>query len=383
MKNRTIALILSILCIFTFCGLPAYAQERTAEFETGPAPDWFRPLLAEADFMVRSLSGGGSPLNESLLVMHGGKLVYERYARGWDKDTPHVMFSITKSVVSALVGIAIQEGKIKGVDQKAWDFFKDDVVLAPGQESKKDITIKHLLTMSSGLPGDDDDQEVEWWNASASSGEALDSGVAAFSIPQVAASGERFAYSSGPGAQALACLVSRAVGMNLFEYAKKKLFEPLGMTSVRWDAAADGNNYGGFGIYMTSRDMMRFGLLYLNNGRWEGKQIIPADYVAATPPPSKLNQDYGYMFWDFADLTCIEIPHLKNAYYASGSFGQFICILPESDTVIVRTGSAGQLVRTLSKAILGNPTLNSLFMRLIYPSTSLKGVPLDYLMGAM
>ena len=96
MKKRTIAFILSILCIFTFCSLPAYAQGQAAEFETGSAPNWFRPLLTEADFMVRSLSGGGSPLNESLLVMHGGKLVYERYARGWDKDTPHVMFSITK-----------------------------------------------------------------------------------------------------------------------------------------------------------------------------------------------------------------------------------------------------------------------------------------------
>jgi CubicO group peptidase (beta-lactamase class C family) len=205
------------------------------------------------------------------------------------------------------------------------DFFPD-AVIAKGQESKRDMTIEHLLTMTSGLPGDGDDSDWPWW-------EGTDTGKAAFETPQMAAPGTRFSYSSGPNCHTLACLVSRAVGMNLFDYAKKKLFGPLGMTSVQWDAAEDGRNFGGFGIYMTPRDMARFGYLYLNHGRWEDKQIIPASFVAVTPPRSKAENAYGYLFWNGRLL------QLDSSYQANGAWGQYIDILPEYDTVVVRTSS--------------------------------------------
>ena len=374
--KKRIALVLSFLCVFTFLAMPVYAVGGetiwpTEDFVTGTAPRWLCAPVLEAAFVYKGITNG-NVFNDSVLVLYKGELVYERYACGWDADTPHGMYSVTKSVLSALVGIAIGEGAIGGVTQKVTDFF-DDAVIAPGQESKLDMTIEHLLTQTSGLPGDDDAiaNDYPWWEANASSGEAFDSGKAAFEVPQTAAPGERFAYSSGPGMQTLACLISRAVDRNLFDYAKEKLFGPLGMTSVLWDAAADGNNYGGFGIFMTPRDMLRLGYLYLHNGEWDGVQIIPADYVAATPPPSIAGEDYGYLFWG---TTFVQ----GDSYQASGSFGNFICVLPEYDAVLVRTGSAGPLTRTVNRAAYASPVVNFVFMQLILPFLPLKGIPLEY-----
>ncbi|MCL2300525.1 MAG: beta-lactamase family protein [Firmicutes bacterium] len=384
MSTKVVAMILSFLSFFAFWSPNAqpnnipetreyvgevpdkYGVWPTKGFETGPRPAWFIPPVAKTAYVFQRPING-NVFSDSVLVLHKGKLAYEDYAEGWDKDTPHQMYSVTKSIVSALVGVAIGEGKIKGVDQKVIDFFPE-AKIAPGQESKRDMTIEHLLTHTSGLSGDGDKEAMEyvWWEPG-SLGKAYDSGIAAFETPQVAAPGKVHSYSSGAGMQTLACLVSRAVKMNLFEYAKKKLFGPLGMTSVAWDAAADGNNYGGFGLSMTPRDMLRFGYLYLNNGRWEDKQIIPADYVTRTPPRSKAAQAYGYLFWNTTLLP------FDASYEASGSFGQFIAVMPEWDAVIVRTGSIGPI----TKAIY-TKTPDKLFESILLPMIAMKGMPWRY-----
>jgi len=330
-------------------------------------PGWVGGALAQAAYgIIGTLQGG--PKTEGLLVLYKGEIAYERYARGWDRDTPHPMFSVTKSVVSALVGIAIGEGYIEGVEQKVYDFFPD-AVIAPGQESKLDMTVGHLLTMSSGLPGDSDDWGglPVWW-------ESEDTGRAAFEVPQYTGPGKRFNYNSGCGVHTLACLVSRAVGMNLFEYAQEKLFGPLGMTSVTWDAAADGNSYGGFGISMTPRDMARFGYLILNKGRWQDgvsadtRQIIPADYLAAASPPSEHHPEFGYLFWTFNKYA-----DFPGTYEANGAFGQYIDVFPDRDLVIVRTGDLGWLFEAV--ATLG--------IKLGVTSFFPNGVPLKEILGSL
>ena len=384
MPTKTIALILSFLSFFAFWNQNAqpnnipetreyvgeapdkYGIWPTEEFTEGPMPWWFIPPVAKAAYPFQRFING-NVFSDSVLVLHKGKLAYEYYADGWDENKLHQQYSVTKSIVSALVGIAIGEGKIEGVDQKVYDFFKEDAVIAPGQESKFDMTIEHLLTHTSGLPGDGDREAMDyhWW-------EADDTGAAAFENPQLAAPGEVFSYSSGAGMQTLACLVSRAVGMNLFEYAQEKLFGPLGMTSVEWDAAPDGNTYGGYGLSMTPRDMLRFGYLYLNYGRWEEEQIIPANYVALTPPRSKAAQAYGYLFWN---TTLIPF---DNSYEASGSFGQFIAVMPEWDAVIVRTGSIGPVTK-----FIYTQTPEELFEQYVLPMVAMKGMPWKYFKGLL
>ncbi|MCL2508196.1 MAG: beta-lactamase family protein [Oscillospiraceae bacterium] len=373
MQIKIFAWILSILSFFAFWNPNAqpnnipetrtyegeapdkYGIWPTEEFETGPRPLWFSPTLAKI-ILPFQRPVNGNVFSDSVLLLHEGKLVYEYYADGWDKDTPHPMFSVTKSLLSTLVGIAIGEGKIEGVNQKVIDFFPD-AEIAPGQESKRNMTIEHLLTHTSGLPGDGDKvaSEYPWWDAP-------DSGIAAFEIPQLAEPGKVHSYSSGPGSQTLACLISRAVDQNLLEYAQEKLFGPLGMTSVRWDAAKDGNTYGGFGLFLTPRDMLRYGYLYLNYGRWEDKQIVPADFVAITPPRSKAAQAYGYLFWN-ASLTPFD-----SSYEASGSFGQIICIMPERDAVLVRTGSPGPVTGFAYRT----------FGDILMPLLPVQGTPFEY-----
>jgi len=370
MKAKRMACLVVALCLAACALTPAYAKEQrpwpTKEFAKGTPMPWYWGPLLEGYCVVQGIRNG-NVFNDSVLVLEKGEIVYERYARGWDAEKPHQMYSVTKSVLSALVGVAIADGKIKSVDQKVAGFFKG-LTIPAGQESKKDITIEHLLRQTSGLPGDDDDESnaVAWWDAK-------DSGRTCFLIPQVAEPGGRFAYSSGPGMQTLAALLTNAVGENLFSYAKRKLFGPLGMTSVKWDAAADGVNYGGFGLSMTPRDMLRFGYLFLNNGKWEGRQIIPASYVKACKPVRGNGENYGYLFWGTSDFKRFE-----TVYDASGSFGNFIFILPEWDMVIVRTGSAGPVTRTVAKGMDSSKIVEAIFMGIVYPLVPLKGVPLEY-----
>jgi len=129
---------------------------------------------------------------------------------------------------------------------------------------------------------------------------------------------------------------------------------------------------------MTPRDMLRFGYLYLNNGSWDGQQIIPAEYVAASKPRRALGENYGYLFWGASGRKGFE-----TAYDASGSFGNFIFIMPDHDMVIVRTGSAGPVTRAVARGMQSNELVRAIFMKLVYPLVPLKGVPLEYFMGTL
>jgi len=352
MPIKIIAVVLSFLSFFAFWnpnGQPNIIPETrtyigevpdkygvwpTEDFEIDSTPWPLGPVL-EFVYAVKGFFTGGL-VNDGFLVLHKGRIVYENYneADGWGKDVPHVMYSVTKSVTSALTGIAIAEGYLEGVDQKVVDFFPE-AAIAPGQESKLDMTIEHLLTMSSGI-----DYQFEWdamWQSD-------DPGAVFFSLPQHSAPGTQYNYSWD--ADLLAFLLSKAIGRNLFEYAQEKLFGPLGMTTVDWIGTDAGFTMGGWGIQMTPRDMARFGYLYLNYGRWEDKQIIPADYVVISPPRSKAPRAYGYFFWNTPQLP------FDNSYEADGAFGQFITIMPEWDTVIVRTGSEGWLNQVIAR--IGN-----------------------------
>ncbi|MDR0531835.1 MAG: beta-lactamase family protein [Oscillospiraceae bacterium] len=305
----------------------------TKEFAEGNPPLWFAPGLLKTALSLKGMMIGGSR-TDGLLVLRQGKLIYEQYWNGYDQNKPHEMQSCTKSVISALVGIAIAEGKIKGVDQKVIEFFPEaEALLAKGQENKRDMTIEHLLTMTSGLPGDGKPLEF----APGIDELALrktDCGLLIFLAKQTNPPGKKFSYSSN-GVNLLAVLLAKATGKPLLDYAKEKLFDPLGITSAEWEQMPDGNYAGGGGLQLTPRDMARFGYLYLNYGRWEGRQIIPADWVAQTPPKSKSFKAYGRLFWNYS------LEPFCGFYEANGAYGQYIVIEPSRGLVIVRTGCTG------------------------------------------
>ena len=319
--QKCIAAILAILALFRCMDWNA-PQERLwpgEAFEAGRA-GWLWPAGLEYLYSLRS-RGVGRPEHDSLLVLHRGRLIYEKYGENEDKDSLFPIYSCTKTVVAALTGIAVMEGYIDGVDQKVADFYPD-AVIAPGQECKRDMTVRHLLTMTSGLPADLEAHSEDCLNA-------LDVGLAAFEAPQAAAPGEKFLYSSNPGMQCLGGIIERKTGLTLHEYASAKLFGPLGITGVVWDTLGDGSSRAGTGIQMTARDMLRLGYLYLNDGCWDGLRILPEGWVEQSKPGGG---GYGWLICDYGDDW-----FLGGSYEARGYGGQWITTCFKRDLVIART----------------------------------------------
>ncbi|HEX2954125.1 MAG TPA: serine hydrolase [Bacillota bacterium] len=267
----------------------------------------------------------------SMLVIKDGKLVFEHY--GWDNSPQrphqilpnefHPMHSTTKSVTSALVGIAIQEGFIKSVKEPVLGYFKG---YKPDEPSpmKSRITIEDVLTMRSGLKWNDDRDEWGLWNDSKPAFYVLDQ-------PMVAEPGTLWNYSTG-NSHILTSILYRTIGKTPFKYGKEKLFTPLGITNLRWDYAQDGVNHGGTALYLTPRDMAKFGYLYLNQGVWEGKQVVPKDWVenslkSHTTTPWGAN--YGYHWWIRGN----------DCFATAGAFGQDIYVFPKEKTIVVFTAN--------------------------------------------
>lgn len=291
------------------------------------SPSGLNPRLVKAKFAVLANPVAGFH-TDALLIWRDGELLHEEYQNGYDENTPHALGSVTKSVLSALIGIAAGEGRIKGADQKVIDFYPD-AAIAPGQESKRDMTIAHLLNMTSGLDsaGIDD----AFWDAP-------DLGKAIFELPQEAAPGTKFAYL-GVTAGLLSSLLTRAVGgKSALEYANEKLFGPLGITGAQWESEADGTSWGSSGLSLKPRDMLRIGLLYLNNGSFDGKQILPAAWVSQSRPAAR---DPKQEYWSRESLNYCFYAHEGTSYAARGSGGHFIVVDPDNNTVIVRTGTYG------------------------------------------
>jgi CubicO group peptidase (beta-lactamase class C family) len=271
----------------------------------------------------------------SFLIVHRGKLVLEHY--GWDTGTNpavpgsahqvlpnerHPLFSTTKSILSALIGMALDEGDFDSLEVKAADYFPDYAELNPSEE-KSQITLEDLLTMRSGL---------EWTEGDQTTFEAPDPARAMFARDVVTAPGETWNYSTG-GSDVLAEMLSVATGVPIADFANEKLFGPLGIESVSWLAGASGVAYGGFGLSLTSREMARFGEMYRNRGDWLGEQVVPADWTdESTLPrcPTPWGGQYGYHFW---------VPDLPGFFSTLGAFGQLIYVSRDLELVVVFTAN--------------------------------------------
>ncbi len=266
----------------------------------------------------------------SLLVIRNGDLILERYYHGADQSTAFNVKSVTKSLVSALAGIALKEGFISGLEQKVSDFFPEYFISGDNPQ-KREINIRHLLTMTSGLEWIENGPIVSTWVASSNWVQfALD-------LPLVHRPGEIFNYTTA-GSHIISAVISKATKMSALDFGNKYLFRPAGIKVQRWDSDPQGNNFGGAEMYLTARDMAKFGFLYINGGSIDGKQIIPADWVEestrvqADIGSGTQRDGYGYMWW---------IGHSKEVtvYSAMGYGGQFIFNIPELKMVVVSTST--------------------------------------------
>ncbi len=269
---------------------------------------------------------------DSVIVVRHGYIVYEKYFRPpWNKDKVHDIHSCTKSVLGSLVGIAIQQGKIKSLNDKMVDYFPNRTIQNL-DERKRSVTLLNLMTMKGGF--DWAERTYPYSDPRNPMIQALRSNDTVQFVldrPMATQPGTVWAYNGGYS-QFFSAIITDKTGMNTLEFAKKNLFNLLGITKYIWQRDRQGIYNGGSGLFLTPRDMAKYGYLILNKGVWEGKQIIPADFVAESVKTQTIfntNFGYGYESW-------WTIP-LDGYYYAAGIKGQRIYVMEKQDMVVVTT----------------------------------------------
>lgn len=298
---------------------------------------------------------------DSMLIYKDSKLVFEEYFEGhkfkydstnhhgelvaWDRTMLHNVMSVTKSITSASIGIAIDRGFIESVHQSVFDYLPEHQHLNTGGKDK--ITIEHLLTMTSGLQGN------EWLvpysnlkNDIIMTYQAEDPITYILNKPLIDEPGGNFQYYGGANF-VLGEIIKNATNMNLDEFSGKYLFEPLGIAPYSWSQFKNGVVDAAGNLEITPRDMAKIGVTFLNKGVWNEKQIISEQWVdkSATSFPGNnwLNnwddhwgmRGYSYSWWTHQ---FVKSGKRINMYYAAGWGGQYIMVIPELNTVVVFTG---------------------------------------------
>lgn len=287
-----------------------------------------------------------------VVAIRSGRLAVERYYRGIDlrrgrlpqwvdfgPDTPHPVWSISKSIVSLLYGIARADGVVPDLSASLYAQFPDYSDLA--SDSRRRITIGHVMTMSSGLDWNERARYGSPDNSQTQSNRAADLIRFILERPVVAAPGTVWNYNSG-GTALIGALITRAVGQDLEQFARERLFSPLGIENLEWERGSRGIPVAAGGLRMTPRDLATVGQMVLQQGMWDGRQLVPSDWLEAsfasrigTGYRYPSSAGYGYFWW---------IGRTRTGGYPQiagfGHGGQRLVIVPELDLVMVATAGA-------------------------------------------
>jgi len=323
---------------YNFAGVDDYKlfDNRLVRKSTHPQP-WPRSVQDNKIALTPTLKHTLDSLETfAFMVIKNDSIVFEKYAHHYGKASFSNSFSIAKTVVSILVGVAIKDGKIKSVDEPVGDFLEDFKT-----EGKEKITLRHLLTMSSGLNWEESYASPFSMTTEAYYGSDLPklmSGLKAVEEP-----GKYFKYLSG-NTQLLAMVLEKATGKHVGEYAQEKLWQPMGMENdALWSLdKPKGTEKAYCCLNSNARDFARIGKLFLNQGNWNGTQIVDSSYVKASlTPASLLDPDennrtvdfYGFQWW------LIPVSNNVSIFYARGILGQYVIVIPEKQLIIVRLGN--------------------------------------------
>jgi len=265
----------------------------------------------------------------SVTIVRNGSLVLDSYLYPFKNGKKHKMFSATKSITSALIGIAIDKGYIKNVNQTITQLFPSRKISNLG-ELKRSLTLKDLLTMSSGF--DCNDGSANQWAGTVAMRKTNDWTQYTLNLPMVQKPGESFHYCNGVS-HLLSAIIHESTGIQTLAFAKKHLFDPLGIKDVEWETSPEGIVSGSGGLWLQPRDMAKIGLLFFNKGKWEDQQIVSADWIEESTR-SHIdgrwnNEHYGYQWWI----------NQAGYYSAVGMFGQTIYVAPEKNLVAVFTSN--------------------------------------------
>ena len=252
----------------------------------------------------------------SVMVIRHGKVIGEIYPAPFAPEYSQTVYSCSKTFVGAAVGLAIAENRLALTDRVVTffpEFLPDSI-----SGNLAAMTVHNLLNMSSGITPDWDmrSYHTDW--------------IRAYLSKPVKTPGKQFEYDS-MSAYLLSTIIQKVTGMTLLDYLKLKLFTPMNITDVAWEVSPEGFNTGGWGLYIQSESLAKFGLLLLNRGAWEGKQILPASWVEHMPKKQMDTYDdesYGYLLWlcEYPGSVCID-----------GALGLYVMIIPDKDMVVVIT----------------------------------------------
>jgi CubicO group peptidase (beta-lactamase class C family) len=292
-------------------------------------------LLGQADLMVPSRV----PLLSALLVVRGGRIVFERYYNGLDRDEPLLVWSVTKSVTNMAIGIALREGLFSGLDETLGEIMPDRIPAAADPRVAA-ITLEDLLTMTAGWSWDG---RINF--ARSAETDDLDLMLAR---PLVCDPGLCFEYDSG-SSNLLSYAIQVRAREPMADYLQSRLFDPMGIERPEWIATDDDATRGGGGLFLTPREMAKVGYLYLNRGVWDGEQIVDSAWVetstrahssgvSAVTGVNIVGGAYGYHWW------ITEAGGLP-AYMAVGYGGQLVYVVPEVDLIVVTAVASADATR--------------------------------------
>lgn len=306
--------------------------------------------------LARLIENVGGYKQDSLMIIRHGKIVTEAYYAPYIAGISHDLRSVTKSVVGTLTAIQLQKGGLDSVDHPVMDLFSDKQIQNV-DDRKKAMTVQSLLDMTSG---------IEWVEKAYTPDETImrmyqspDRTAFVLNQPMAGAPGANFNYNGG-NPYLLSALINKKSGQNALDFAKKELFEPLGIKSAKWGPVdAQGVTDGEAGLFLSPHDMARIGYLYLHNGMWDGNQIIPPSWVERTKAggvTATFGFHYANLWWSIPE---------KGAYMARGRHSQLILVLPKLDVVAVMTGvlrddefySASRLIDDISRSVKSDTPL--------------------------
>ncbi|MBI2302704.1 MAG: serine hydrolase, partial [Armatimonadetes bacterium] len=272
----------------------------------------------------------------SFMLLRHGRVVAEGWWEPYQPADPHMLFSLSKSFTSTAAGFAIAEGLLTADDPVVL-FFPEDLP-NPVSPNLAAMRVRHLLSMSTGHAEDTLGPVVR-----STDGNWVRSFLA---CPVEHKPGTHFLYNSG-ATYLVSAIVQSLTGQTVLDWLTPRLLDPLGITGAFWESCPRGINTGGWGLNLKTEDIARFGQLYLHDGLWEGRRILPAGWVAEATrkhvpngddPESDWCQGYGYQFWR---SKC-------QAYRGDGAFGQFCVVLPEADAVVATTSGIGDMQPVLN-----------------------------------
>src|SRR5438034_11283088 len=268
----------------------------------------------------------------SVMVVRHGQVIAEGWWSPYDAEHNQMLYSLSKSFTSSAVGRAVAEGKLS-IDDEVLKFFPDD---SPTNASNnlKAMRVRDLLMMSTGHQDD----------PSAAADVVSAKSFLAQAVPHLP--GTHFKYNTA-GTFMQSAIVQKVTGQTVLDFLRPRLFEPLGIEHPLWDTNFQGISLGGYGLRVRTEDIAKFGQLYLQKGRWNGKQLVPAEWVAmatakqtsnGSDPKSDWNQGYGFQFWRCR----------YNAYRGDGAFGQYCVVMPDQDAVVAITSGVKDMQAILN-----------------------------------